>query len=129
MTKRKSVIPPRKYQYDSLWCGTVLCFNGAINSAQPKRSSSQLWTRAKGLIFAFLRRAQPGFHPLECEPDISPAAAAEARKGSFHSGRRSRCGKRTRPVVCPGDTAPCSSGGRSEERRVGSEVWFERARL
>src|SRR5271169_3287615 len=42
MPNKNSVIPPRKYQYESLWTGTVLWRKGAVSSAQSKRASSHL---------------------------------------------------------------------------------------
>src|SRR5690242_18196227 len=54
MTKRKSVMPPRKYQYDKRWSGTVFLRKGASSSFQPKRSSSQSWTFTKTLMSGFL---------------------------------------------------------------------------
>src|SRR5215470_11844605 len=53
MRKRKSVIPPRKYQYERRCSGTVFFFSGAINSSHPKRRSSQSRTLPQTLISSF----------------------------------------------------------------------------
>src|SRR5450756_602835 len=50
MMKRNSVMPPRKYQYESRCMGTVFLRSGLVSSAQPKRSSSQFLTTTKALI-------------------------------------------------------------------------------
>src|SRR5579864_8204822 len=54
MTNRKSVMPPRKYQCDNRWTGTVFLRNGASSSFQPKRSSSQSRTFPKKPMSGFL---------------------------------------------------------------------------
>src|ERR1035437_4068662 len=50
MPNRNRVIPPRKYQEERRWRGTVFSRNGAPKSSQPNRWSSQLRTLRKKLI-------------------------------------------------------------------------------